>query len=703
MIKSYISIPAALRDYLSRAVNDPLLRSIFVPSFYVCLVLCGIILLASSYYLDGMISPAGVILLALSCVVFLPVYRNALKISGSPGESMVIANAVRALAVIILAAALSALLFVRMGDMLSDAGMRPGQGRWTARVESIKEKRYYHEAAIRFCGAEDNRDDCDSENTFYRGLARITGGDINQGDTIRFTGCPVNTRAPGAPASSANRSLLLRGIRHVFYLDGRSVRVVRSASSLRERAREALALNCDRLFNRETAAMIKALYFGNQDFITKTTMNDFKRAGVFHILSAGGLHVGVIAAIPFFLLGIVRVNRRIIMAASVIAVFLYLCMTDMPVCLLRSCVMFFMYAAQRIAGRETNIFNTFFLSCAAIVMIFPHEIFGLGFQLSYGATLGILLFHGPYRKSISWMPGFISNPIALTLSAQLLVLPVLLVRLNELNLVGLISNIIVVPLMSLLLVASLAAHALSAIATAGLWAGRGVNGIYWLSESIVGFMSGLDGHFYVAAAGPALVTAFCFLAAPLLPRLRSYRFIFLSIAGAVAIAWLSLGAGIQRESAILMRHGTGALLLVKKGTLLTIAGQAPGRCSADALMKIIAALSPRNVELHVTDPDYRNITGYTMLLKRLPVRRCYISDAFKIRGYSRRFLDVLERDGVSLVIHDCGPRAGVKKGSSGGASPEEICRLYRQVSAGEIPAPAGDAAKNDEFQYLTLH
>ncbi|HOT44390.1 MAG TPA: ComEC/Rec2 family competence protein [Spirochaetota bacterium] len=693
-MKSKFSFSASLRELCSMCAKNSFCKKIFVPSFFICLVLGGTILIAASFYLDDRISPTGVALLAMSCAVFSPVYRNAIRFKDRPGRSFAAGNAVRAVTVLLVAGGLSAACFARMGEMLAGSGGDLRRGRWTAQVESVVEKRYYREAEICFRVMQDDGPVRKASPAVYRGLARIAGGNIGRGDTIRFLAGPVNIKARAANSSPSNRSLLMRGIHHVFYLDGRSVEVVKAEASFRDRAREALAANCDRLFNRGTSAMAKALYFGNQDYIAKTTMNDFKRAGVFHILSAGGLHVGVIAAVPLFLLGIVRVNRRIIMAVSVMAVFLYLCMTDAPVCLLRSCIMFFMYAVQRIAGREANVFNTLFLSGVVILMIYPHELFGLGFQLSYGATLGILLFHGAYRRSLSRLPGFISSPAAMTLSAQLLVLPVLMTRLNELNLAGLLSNIVVVPLMSLFLVASLAAHALSAIAAApGLWAGRAVNAVYGLNEAVVESLSGLDGHFYVEAVGPALAAAFCLLTAPLLPRLRSYRLVSLSVAAAAAIAWLSLGAGVRSESVTCVRHGAGALLLVKKGGLLSIAGQAPDRGACGELMRLIALSSPRDIEIHITDPDCRNITGFTVLLKRLPVRRCYLSGSFRIRGYSRRFLDVLERDRVQLVIHE----------GHAGEDPDDICDLYRRVAAGIVPPSDAAHSKKIGMQYLTLH
>ncbi len=685
-----------INTHQARAAEGPLRRMIFVPSLFVFMMLCGTILLAYSYYLDGEIDTAGLAILGAACAVVPLVYINALKIKAAPGHSGIAANIVRAAVMAALACAVSALVCGRIRDTLADGGAALGLETWTAHVESVIEKRYYREAGIRFWKEGEG-------DAVRHGLARITGGPVGQGDTIRFLARPREVAAGGG-MSSANRALRMNGVRHVFYLDGKSIVIVKAGSSFREGARKRLASNCDRLFNRKTSAMVKALYFGNQDYIDKITMNDYKRAGVFHILSAGGLHVGVIAAIPLFLLGIVRVNRRIIMAAAVMAVFIYLYMTDMPVCLLRSCIMFFMYAAQRIAGREVNIFNTFFLSGVAILFLFPHEIFGLGFQLSYGATLGILLFHGAYRKTLSWLPGFVSGPLALTIAAQLLILPVLLVRLNELNLAGLLSNIIVVPLMSILLVASLAAHVLSIFTEIGLWAGRAVDLIYGLCGMIVEFMSGLDGHFYVAAAGPALVAAFCLLAAPLLPGLRARRMATPAIAAAVAVAWLSLVIpGIAKDSVTVVRHGTGACMVMKRGATISVTGQIPDKAVAYDLSKIISAYSPREVDLHITDPDYRNFTGYGILVKRLPVRRCYLAGGFRVRGYTRRFFEIMERDGAELIILEGMQSADHENRAALAESAEHIRRLYGAVAAGDRLPAAVAGAKKMEIQYLTLH
>ncbi|MBN1496150.1 MAG: ComEC/Rec2 family competence protein [Spirochaetes bacterium] len=669
-----------------------------MPSLFIVLSVSAAILFACAHAVDGMLFLCGSALLLLAVISLPIVYRNALRVgpsgAGRTGFFRISGRGARMALLLFLAAFCSIYVAWRVDGMLSPDMPSLGRSVWIATVENVVNKRYYREAVIRFHNADFSGDGSDGPAQRHRGVVRASGGSFGAGDTIRFTGKPVVVDQKGAGSSRGTLMMLMRGVRYIFYLDGAPVTVVRDETSNREKVRELLAQNCDALFKRKTAAMVKALYFGNQDYIDKLTMNDFKRAGVFHILSAGGLHVGVVAAIPVFLLGLARVNRRIAMIAAVLTVLAYLSITDMPVSLLRSCLMFCTFAVQRIVGRETNIYNALFLSAAVVLLLFPGEIFGLGFQLSYGATMGILLFHARYRKAISWLPAIAANPIALTLSAQLLVLPVLLFRMNELNLAGLVSNIVVVPLMSFLLVLSIAANALSFVPVVAAWVAGMSDAVYWLAGRIVCFMSGLGGHYYVDAPGPLLAVAFVLLVAPLLPPFRGIRPVSLSILAAVLTAWLSLGGPMAAvtDSVTEVRHDRGTLLLVKNGATLSIIGRYPGRHLTDRLLGEIASVSCRDIDLHLPHADYEDVSACSRLLRRLPVSRCCLTGGFRLRGYIRRFFTLLETDGVDLVIDEMvrpGPEDGLR-------------RLYGALSPPDTGQNPGGKVKK-RVRFLTLH
>ena len=154
-----------------------------------------------------------------------------------------------------------------------------------------------------------------------------------------------------------------------------------------------------------------------------------------------------------------------------------------------------------------NVFNALFLSAAVTCLRCTRRYIRWGSSLA--SAQPHTAFPWPLPEDDVPLPG-LAVP-AVTLSAQVLVLPVLLKQVGEVNLTGLVSNIIVVPLMSLLLLVSLAAQALTPVTDAAVWAGRAGDFIYLAGKWMVARLSSLNGHFSAAAAGPALVAAFCLL------------------------------------------------------------------------------------------------------------------------------------------------------------------------------------------------
>jgi ComEC/Rec2-related protein len=702
-LTSDFSIAITVTNLIDGSDGSTIRQKVFTPSFFIFLSISSSILLCCSYVTGEGISGAGILLLSLALISLPLVYFNALKADTGETNLFARSDALRILALLLSALLCSLLVCARIRSLTAEDPLKPGIAAFTARVESVTQKRYRLYAVILFRARGRGASSADN-NSWHRGAAYITGGCVGSGDLIQFTGKPVPVKIYGGYSSSYSRSRFLQGIRHIFYLDARSITVKQTCPTLREKLRERLAARCDALFEPKTSSMVKALYFGNQDYIDKRTMHDFKRAGVLHILSASGHDVGVVAGLTIFMLGLVRINRKIIMAAAALAVFMYLYVTDMPVSLLRSCIMFFIYAVQRMCDRDVNIFNALFLSAAVIAVAYPHEIYGLGFQLSYGATLGILLFHATYRKTLSLLPAAFATSLALTTAAQVPVLPILLVRVGELNLAGLLSNIVVVPLMSLLLLASMAANA-SPIGIAAVCAARAADMIYYVNGIIVSFLSGLNCHFYVEETGPGLITAFCLLILPLVPRLRGLRIKSLSVLAAVAVAWISLNArsADDQRGITAIRHGHGMLLLVKNGSALRVIGDLPDARQLEFVRREIASAACRDVSLHILNPDYHNVTGYTYLVKQLAVRKCYLSGGFRVRKYMRRFFDILERDAVELILHDC--RAGdLSQGPGNRGGPGECaCGQYHRISAEGLTGPVGAVSKKNGIRYLTLH
>ena len=87
-----------------------------------------------------------------------------------------------------------------------------------------------------------------------------------------------------------------------------------------------------------------------------------------------------------------------------------------------------------------------------MILIKPYYIYNLGFVLSFLATLGIILFNKSLNKKLYKLPNYIRNTVAISLSAQILTLPIIILYFNEVSLNFIFGNIIVIPFINILVV-----------------------------------------------------------------------------------------------------------------------------------------------------------------------------------------------------------------------------------------------------------
>ncbi len=481
--------------------------------------------------------------------------------------------------------------------------------------------------------------------------------DLRTGDRLSMEQAPspLSVDEGDGQGNFLNRSLLRRGISFRIHLREGNYRLIeRGSIGWREELRRGIGKRIDLLFRGETAGMLKGLYFGNKNHIGKKTLFEFKRAGVMHILAASGAHVAVIGMIPMLILGAWRINRKIIYLVTVLLLTLYLCITDMPVSLQRAYIMFLAFLAQYLFDYDRNVLNALFLSALAILFLHPYEIYSLGFQLSFGATLGILLFYSLYRDVFTYLPAFLAGSLALTLSAQLIVFPVLFLQLDEVNTVAILSNVLVVPGIMSVLAASLGANALSFIWPSGArFLAEGIHHLYDAICVFVGFISGLRGHFTVGDKAPLLMIPFLLYLIPLIPLKRRRVILSLSVPISFVLAfYLLTGGWAQSRSPMLLETKVSHMLYLtgKGGDILY--GDLGSRADAEGLVRYLNRAGVRDVRLMIPRLDYRNSRHFTYLARHLLLRECSLHSEFRLSPGMKSFFELLDHDGVPLKFAD---------------------------------------------------
>jgi len=568
----------------------------------------------------------------------------------------------------------------RISAIMAADAADPGSGPVLATVTSVRMLRYSLETDLSW------RSTGSSDMVKIRAYFP-TGTEIGEGDEIKLSRRPRALAGKNASSQFA-RGLLRKGITHTVSPGTGEFEVTgRAAPTKRRQFQQRLAERIGRLFDPGTSALLKGLYFGNANHIGKDTVYHFTRSGVLHILSASGSHLTTLAFLPVALLGLFRVDRRAIfvLVAAVLAAYIFI--TDLPVSLQRAFIMFCVGGICLLLDYERNALNALFHSAAAIVVMQPWEIYSLGSQLTFGATLGILLFYGGYRDSLAKLPALLRNPLALTLSAQSLIFPVLAFRLGEINIISLAANLVVVPLVELVFTGSVcillldtaspaAAHALAAFLDICHAAGV---------RSAV-FFSSLPGHFSPGSLAPALVVPYILYLAPLLKITRGRPPAALCLPAACAAAWVILAPIPMRpgEIAVLKTPHTRAAFTLMDG-VAHIAGKVGSVEDAKLLAREVRNTGAGKVSLRLAGIEFGSIGAASHLAKNLNLAAFTIEGNFIYGKYLDGLLSVLDRDGVRLFMEGGSPAAAPETKKSDAFARERAASLLQKA----ITAAAG--------------
>lgn len=139
-------------------------------------------------------------------------------------------------------------------------------------------------------------------------------------------------------------------------------------------------------------AYTSALIFGGMSYFDKESLDRILSLGILHLFAVSGMHVGILVGIITQIWVILNMTKRNSLIATVVIIFLYCLLAGFAPSISRSTVMFFFIAVASYSGRFSNPVNTIFVSFLILLAVAPHWIFSPGFQLSYTATLGIILY-----------------------------------------------------------------------------------------------------------------------------------------------------------------------------------------------------------------------------------------------------------------------------------------------------------------------
>ncbi len=427
--------------------------------------------------------------------------------------------------------------------------------------------------------------------------------------------------------SPAEIMLMRRGIFFRIYCSDRDIKFHPSDESATvETFRNKLRLRLDSLFRADIASLLKGLFFGNISIIQPKIVHRYRICGLIHLLAASGLHVGIAAALPLLLLGFLGAGKRTILLGASLTLTFYVAITDLPPSLFRAYIMFCTHTAQVLLGREENPFNSLYLSAMVIVLIRPQDIYSPGFHMSVSAVWGILFFQPRYMSLMKSFPVFLASPLSVTLSAQFLIVPIIALVFGEINLTGIFTNLLMVPLVTLLLALSaFTVAASSALPVLESILVKSVTSLYELSDGILEVLCSAKGHFSLSGGLHLLIPQILFITAALLAGKLRFCSRLLMAAGIFISILITSTASINTEQIPrISGNDDKAGILYVRGKTAYYSGPLKDYSAAREIEDFFRYSGCTSIEINLEDSSFSSIRQAARLSSRIPVTKVII-------------------------------------------------------------------------------
>lgn len=210
----------------------------------------------------------------------------------------------------------------------------------------------------------------------------------------------------------------------------------------------------DHGLNEDNSSLMKSIVLGEYRYMEDEDIAKYRELGLAHILAVSGLHIGIIVTFLVFILSNLGIKRRKVYLLTFSIIWFYGFLIGFPPSLLRANIMMTILFLGKSLAEPYDSLNSLFLSMFILLIINPFYIMNLGFQLSYMAA-GSIIYLTPKIQEIFYpYRGNIVSILSGILGVQIGLLAIQAYYFNEIPLVGILTNLVIAPILSLALILS---------------------------------------------------------------------------------------------------------------------------------------------------------------------------------------------------------------------------------------------------------
>ncbi|MEG0220790.1 MAG: DNA internalization-related competence protein ComEC/Rec2 [Clostridia bacterium] len=206
----------------------------------------------------------------------------------------------------------------------------------------------------------------------------------------------------------------------------------------------------DKSLPKKEGNLLKSMLYGDTVFLDKNIEEDFKKTGITHLLAVSGSNVASVVAISYIVMNKLKISRKAASIYMIYIVVIFTLISSAELSIVRASIMTCILIASEIFAKKYMVWASVYTSFYIILIMNPYSIYNVGMQLSFMATMGIIMFYEGVNDYLTSKVNKYFKPImtmlAITISAQILIFPLQCIYFHSINPVMFISNILAVAL-----------------------------------------------------------------------------------------------------------------------------------------------------------------------------------------------------------------------------------------------------------------
>lgn len=212
--------------------------------------------------------------------------------------------------------------------------------------------------------------------------------------------------------------------------------------------------NISQILSDEQASLLTGILIGDKGKISEEMQDSFKDSNLSHMLAISGVHVSYIILGFTVILSKIKIGKKLSKVFIIVFLVFFTILTGSTPSVERASIMAIYILVGNLLYKKPNILISICLSMLILLIQNPYNLFDVGFQLSYGGTIGIVFFYKKikFKDSKIKILQKIKEMMVITLCANIVIFPIMMLHYNTISLTFLISNILASPILGTVII-----------------------------------------------------------------------------------------------------------------------------------------------------------------------------------------------------------------------------------------------------------